>query len=193
MRQKNKTRMMIVASLALLLTLAGSLAYYVSTETAHNFISTGGVGVTIYELADPNNNGELVPFADITNVIPGDTYSKIPYVENNDTEPVWVRATIALKAKLKSGEIVEIPDYEDFVTLNDLDENWSRTTDAYYYYNSALTAGEKTTPFFRSVTFSPKISDRYQDAEFTLTVTAEATQVANNGDSAKNANWTSED
>ena len=187
MRSNNKIRIMTFTSMTLILiTIFGTAAYFIAVETAHNVISTSGVGIALYDLSDPD--GELVPFSKLTNVYPGETYSKIPYVENNEVNPVWVRASVELRAELKTGETVIIPEYGELVVLNEIGSNW-RENDKMYYYEPVLYPGEKTTPFFTSVKFKEEIPDSFQDAKFILTVKAEATQTANNGDSALTANW----
>jgi len=167
---------------------SGSVAYFVVTNTAHNVISTSkAVNIELYELAGPEGTK---PFSDLMNVKPGETYSKIPYVENIGLEPVWVRTKIILLKTDGDNTETTINDFAPLLTLENLDENWQKGEDGFYYYNSPLSGGEKTEPFFESVKFADAIDEEYSLATYTLTVSAEATQVANNGTSPLNASWT---
>ena len=186
MRLKHQTRLSLLLLATFLLVAGGSVAYFVTTETAHSVVSTSGVAIELYELAGPE---ESIPFSDLENVLPGVTYSKIPYVENVDTEPVWVRAKITLKKTVDGTETV-IDDYASMMELGGIGANWAYKEDGFYYYSSALNSGEATEPIFQTVIFTDDMASEYQDAVYSLTVTAEATQVANNGTSAENANWT---
>ena len=57
--------------------------------------------------------------------------------------------------------------------------------DGWWYYNEPLDNGEITDPIFEQVSFSAeKLGNKYEGATLTITVTASAVQVANNGDSA---------
>ena len=189
LQKKNLTRVGIVLGAALLIAAWGSVAYFVASETAHNVISTSGVGIGLYEFADPDGTGDLVPFEDLTNVMPGTTFSKIPYIENNETEPVWVRASISMKVRFEDGTEKKINNPGLFVELGEIGDGWTNGGDGYYYYEQALGAGEATTPYFKKVTFLAAVPSEYKNAKFSLTVKAEGTQVANNGSSAKTAGW----
>ena len=187
MRSKNFTRLSLLLLAVFLLAAGGSVAYFVTSETAHNVVSTSGVSIALYELAGP---AEIQPFHDLENITPGTTYSKIPYIENTDTEPVWVRAKITLKQTTGDGTETPLTDYASFMEFGDLGTNWTLHTDGFFYYASALAGGAQTEPLFKTVKFADTIGDEYQLATYSLTVTAEATQVAHNGTSGLDASWT---
>lgn len=186
MRQKISAKALIVFGMVLFLTMGGTVAYFATSETAHNIVATSGVKIELYELDGPAGSK---PFHDLENIAAGETYSKIPYVENIDLEPVWVRAKVLLK-KVDNGSEALIEDYSALMTIQDLGANWIANTDGYYYYNSSLSSGEQTEPIFESVKFADSIGDEYQDATYSLTVATEATQVKNNGTSGLDASWT---
>ncbi len=189
MHRRVQTRIGVVAGVLALLAVSGSVAYFVATGTAQNIISTGGVGIQLYELADPEGDGNTTPFLGLVNVMPGMTYSKILYVENTDTGEVWVRMKVSLAAELETGAEVIVPNYNEYILLGGIGGNWSLGTDGYYYYGSMLSSGEATEPLFSNVTFSAMLPNEYQGAKFKLMVAAEATQAKNNGSSAKNASF----
>ncbi|MBR3319708.1 hypothetical protein IKG20_00135 [Candidatus Saccharibacteria bacterium] len=192
MRLKRLSRISPLLLIVFLLAVSGSVAYYVTTETAHNVVSMSGVDIELYELADPSGNeSTLTPFTNLEKVLPGTTYSKIPYIENVDTQPVWVRAKLTLSKTLADDSEVIIEDGASVMELGGIGENWTRGEDGFYYYGPALEGGKSTEPIFRTVKFTDEIADEHQDAVyFTLKVDADATQYVNNGTTAKDANWT---
>ncbi len=185
MRRENQIRLLIALGLTLLLAISGTVAYFTASETAHNIVSTQGVNIEIYEYASPDGSK---PFSELSNIATDVTYSKIPYVENIDIEPVWVRSKIILKRKIGDVETI-IDDYFSLMEIGEKGENWTLADDGFYYYNSALSGGEKTEPLFKTVQFKDGLDNIYMDALFSLTVSAEATQSVNNGTSALNATW----
>lgn len=184
MRLKNQTRVGVVAVLVLMLTIWGSLAYYVANETAHNVISTGGVDVELVEFAT-NENGEVVPFNNLENLLPGETVSKIPQVKNLGQAPAYVRAKVNLTATLADGAVVEVPD--GLIEANYNNEKWVMDEDGYFYYDEILDGAAITEKLFDTVTIAPELSNIYKDATFTMIVATEAVQAANNGTSALTA------
>ncbi|MBR2725766.1 hypothetical protein IKE87_00640 [Candidatus Saccharibacteria bacterium] len=187
MRPKTKTRIGVVVSLALLLTIWGTVAYYVAIETAHNAISTGGVDIALFELTDEyDEEGNPKYFTDIGNARPGETYSKIPYVENLDTGSAWVRSVLKVTVTTADGVVHEIDDWSSLINIDFDDENWT-LNGGYYYYRAALAAGAKTEPMFRSVTIREDWPAEYLNSTLTLKIDTEAVQSANNGSSATEA------
>ncbi|MBR3204270.1 hypothetical protein IKF81_01140 [Candidatus Saccharibacteria bacterium] len=190
MRLKQQTQTLILLGTILFLAVSGTVAYFVTTEIAHNIVSTKGVDIELYELVDPEGDGSSpAPFNDLEKIIPGITYSKIPYVENIDTEPVWTRAKLTLKRKIDDIEII-IDDPTSLIELGEMSEKWTLKEDGFYYYDSSLNGGKSTEPLFKTVKFKDGLDDEYNNATFTLTIDAEATQVANNGTTPTEANWT---
>lgn len=187
MRQTSRTRLLIILGAISLLTLSGTVAYFVTSETAHNVVSMSGVSILLNEFAGPEGSR---PFHDLENIAGGETYSKIPYVENNGPEPVWIRAKVSLKKTEGDGSDSTLSDFSSLMTLQELGENWFLSSDGFYYYSSALQGGESTEPFFKSVKFADSIDEDFNLATYTLTVSAEATQVKHNGTSALDAAWT---
>lgn len=187
MRPKTKARIAVGMSLALLLTIWGSIAYYVTIETAHNVISTGGISISLFELTDElDENGDPKYFSDIDNAMPGESYSKIPYVENLDTGTAWIRGALKVTVTTADGVTHEIDDWSSILSINIDEVNWTLNGE-YYYYRTALAAGEKTEPMFRSVTIREDLPAEYLNSKIALKIDVEAVQSANNGSSAVEA------
>ncbi|MBR3256937.1 hypothetical protein IKG02_01450 [Candidatus Saccharibacteria bacterium] len=189
MRHRTKINSLIVLGSLLLLATSGSVAYFVATNTAKNIVSTAkNVNIELYELAGPS---EIQPLNDIENVIPGVTYSKIPYAENAGVKPVWLRAKLILK-RTQNGEETTLPDPTSLLELGGLGENWTLSSNGFYYYTPSLSSGESSEPIFKTVKLKEDMDEIYADATFSFTVKIEATQVKNNGSSALEASWTAE-
>ena len=194
MRLKRKSQIGIALVATIIAISAGTVAYFATSEKTHNVISTGGVKVALYELSDPSGSGsteDLVPFKDIENIIPGELYSKIPFVKNEDTEPAWIRAHLSLTKTSPDGTVTPVPDLSSIIELIDLSSNWTYLND-YYYYTPALAATELTDPLFKGIKFKENI-DVAAGTVYALSIFADATQTANNGDSALTATGWPED
>lgn len=187
MRQKLSLKTSILLLALVLLAAGGSVAYFVTSETAHDTVSMSGVSILLNEFAGPEGSE---PFHDLENIVAGAVYSKIPYVENNGPEPVWVRAKVTLKQIATGGTATTISDYSPLMELQELGGNWTLSSDGFYYYNSALQSGEQTEPIFKTVKFADNLSDDFKNSTYSLTVAAEATQVVHNGTNALDASWT---
>ena len=84
-----KRRIILLCTVALLLSLvsAGTYAYYTQTATATNVITSGGVDVVLHETT---GEGIAYPSEPVT-IMPGDVVSKIVTVENTGNHPAYLR------------------------------------------------------------------------------------------------------
>lgn len=169
--------LLICFSFILATTVGWTAAYYTFSERAHNVIATNGVKIELVETA-LDANGREIPFADITNAVPGVSYSKLPKIKNLDTGEIWARIKMTQSAASQDGTEVDLPSR----ALNiDLDlENWV-FNNGYYYYKTPLGVGEATTPLFTKVVIDPGMGNEYGDTKVSISLRAEAVQLANNG------------
>jgi len=213
LKERNENMKRKIALLALLAVFAaiaasGTIAYFTSETHAHNVITSGGIDIELFEWKErpSDNNPEGVPFENLNGVMPSQTVNKIVEVKNTGANDAYVRIflqkAIAQKPSGIIGAIGEIfnppvcPPLtiqvgNETVEVIQLDINttdWQyNEDDCYYYYNSKLKPGEVTTPLFNTVTLAPQMGNEYQNTEIYIDVTAEATQVANNGANALEA------
>ena len=160
--------------------IGGTSAFFVTSDRAHNVITTSGVAIELIEDTNQTGvDGRPIPFTNIEDAHPGDSYSKIPQVKNVDEGEVWVRIKVSRGAKLDNGDEIAISD--NSISANYNTRNWLNGGDGYYYYYRALKAGETTEPLFTEVTLANELSNTYNGATFSLDLQAEAVQVANNG------------
>lgn len=160
--------------------IGGTSAFFVTSDRAHNIITTDGVSIDLIENTDRVGvDGRPIPFTNIDNAMPGDTYSKIPQVKNTDHGEVWVRIRVTNSAKKADGTTVALPG--DTIAADYNTQNWLNGGDGYYYYYRALGAGETTEPLFTKVTLSKNMAAEYASSLFSVDITAEGVQTANNG------------
>lgn len=185
---KQKLPLIIGLCLIAIAMVGGTSAYFATVERAHNVITTTGVAVEIIETAI-DDAGHVVPFQNIVNALPGQSYSKRPQVKNIDTGSAWVRMRVETSAT-KDGDTIPIPD--GVLTVDYDTTAWIKSGD-YYYYHTQLETDRLTEPLFTTATIASDIPKEYENSTFNLTVTVEAVQVANNGNSAFEATgWTEE-
>lgn len=189
MKKKIISFALVISVLAMLAT--GTAAYFTAEGTATNVFTTGKIDVDVVEttLID----GEEADYEKILDkdgklaVMPSVTVSKIVKVE---AQPECADAYI----RVKVDKAIDMADDASNPNL-DLIEirfnagetgDWTEK-DGWYYYKGTIKAGEKTEMLFDTVTFSKDMGNEYQNATATINITAQAVQVAHNGDSALTA------
>ena len=158
--------------LAGFLCLASGVAYGTFTDTVSvlNHIETGDVDISLaeYSLKD----GEEVPYQDPKVVLPGETISKIPKIQNR-AAAAWVRASVNVRPK---GEEPSPLDLDD-VQVTGIPEEWVKRGD-YYYYTRPIKAKESVT-LFREVLIPAAWSETVSGKAFMVEIRADAIQEAN--------------
>ena len=183
-----------IISIALLLisTVVCSYAYFVETTfSGGNTITAGRSDVTVYDITDPSQLPDPSN-PDVMSILPDAEVSKIVYVTNSGTTPVYVRAKITERITLDE----RYADHQNEVDLSlvsyDIDyANWTEL-DGYYYFNAPVNAGESTTNLISQVIFSEQMGNIYKDSLIYVTVLLEVVQSNGNGATVFDAvGWTS--
>lgn len=151
----------------------GTYANYVVSSKATNIITTNEVKIELIEKTC-TEDGIIEEFDTemIHTVYPGDSFSKIPYVENTGTEPCYVRIHIDTE-------------YHEYLVF-DINENWIKEEtsenagNGWYRYNKILEVGETTEPIFTTVTFSPSMGNEFIGEKITVELKADAVQSEHN-------------
>lgn len=180
------------ALIAVCLSLAayGTAAYFTAVGAAENTITAGNINIALLETTVPEGSGDPVPFEDLSGVMPGDNASKIVQVKNTGSHPAYIRIHLDTTIRLEDGAEGE-PD-ATLIRMNINTKAWTEK-DGYYYYNSALQAGETTEPLFTKVSFSSQMNNLYQNSQAVITARAAAVQSENNGATALEAvGWPAE-
>lgn len=175
---KRRIWMSAVVAIGFSILAYGTSAYFTAEEKAHNVITTGNVDIDLIEKADPDGDGVLEDFKDVTGVTPGTDVSKIVTVKNTGGQPAWVRIKLIKTITLENGETKDLD--ASLVSYDVNTTNWTEKN-GYYYYNVELAPGAETEPLFTKVAFSGKMENLYQNSQTVIDVQAQATQVANNG------------
>ena len=178
-----KKKIIYIAAIIICLSIVtgGTYAYYTTSDTARNVITSGGVEVTVVE--QQLVNGELQPYPNQPiQVMPAETVSKIVSVKSTE-QAAWVRMNYTLTVYDADGKVMDIlPDELAKVIIIEYDTaNWTYA-DGWWYYNDPVKNGEMTKPLFEEVEFSgPYMDNKYQLCTVVIDVIAQAVQQANNG------------
>ena len=190
---KKKIAIGAVLVLCLSMLIYSTIAYFNTADTARNVITAGDIKIELQETAI--RDGEEILFEQSQerfDVMPGQDVSKIVRVKNTGSNPAYIRVevqkAIALAADAQGDVDLEL------VSLDFDSEKWTLRNDCYYYYNEPLAPGETTAALFRNVKFDTGMGNMYQGSTATIKVSAQATQVKNNGDNALDAKgWPADD
>ena len=188
MKKKLTTIALIIICLALVS--GGTLAYYTSSSTARNVITSGGIKVEIVEQQIVNGKPESYPDDEAIMIMPGTSVSKIVSVQSLQ-QPAWIRMSYTLTVKDANKNTMELSAEQlaAIISINTDSTSWT-LKDGWYYYNAALGGGEISKPLFTTVSFSgPNMGNEYQKATLYIDVKAEAIQQANNGSTAAEVYW----
>ena len=178
-----KKRILYIAAIIICLSLitGGTYAYYTTSDTARNVITSGGVEVAVVEQQLVNGTLQPYPSQPIP-VMPATTVSKIVSVQSTE-QAAWVRMNYTLTVYDADGKKMDIPADElaKVIVITPDATNWT-LKDGWWYYNTAVKGGETTKPLFEKVEFSgPHMDNKYQLCTVVIDVTAQAVQQANNG------------
>lgn len=177
---------------------AGTLAYFNAEDTAHNVITSGGVGIQLIEKTKSGDTLVDFPEDGLSGILPGTSASKIVSVENTGSADAWIRVKVEMTITGSDGEALplEIGGADSVIPVITFTpgESWTLGEDGYYYYNAAVASGKSTETLFEEVYFAAQMGNEYQNCTANLVVTAQAVQTANNGNSALTAaGWPAED
>lgn len=183
---KKKIFSLSVVVICLCLAVGSTVAYFNADDTAHNIITTGGVGISIVEKTKGVDGTEIdFPVTGINGVMPGSTISKIVSVSNTGESEAWLRVSVDTGFVAADGTVLpmELELYGGTIPAltYTVEDNWLLGDDGYYYYTQPVPAGESTGVLFREVMFSPQMTNEYQNCTVSINISAQAVQTANNG------------
>lgn len=191
---KSRIALIALAVCCIALLSAGTAAYFTIQATAYNVITTGVLDITLHEKttdgATPDTPLDQLPdWQDRGGVMPGVAVSKIAYVENTGNQPAYVRMKFEKHVAAADGGELSAD-----ALLLELDlTDWLAQEDGWYYYGKPLPAGQSTRSLLNSVYFDAQTGNEYQNATATVTVSVQAVQVANNGETVlAAAGWPAE-
>ena len=178
---KKKVLYIAIVVICLALITGGTYAYFTTSDTARNVITSGGIEVKVVEQQLVNGTLQPYPSQPIP-VMPATTVSKIVSVQSTK-QAAWVRMNYTLTVYDADGKKMDIPADElaKVIVIASDTANWT-LKDGWWYYNTAVKGGETTKPLFEEVEFSgPHMDNKYHLCTVVIDVTAQAVQQANNG------------
>ena len=178
-----KKKILYIAAIVICLSLitGGTYAYFTTSDTARNVITSGGVGIQIVEQQMVNGTAQPYPNQPIP-VLPATEVSKIVSVQSLE-QIAWIRANYTVTVYDAEGEEMDIPDEElkRVIIIKNSSTNWTEK-DGWWYYDTAIGSNGITAPLIEKVEFSgPNMDNKYQLCTMIIEVNADAVQKANNG------------
>lgn len=178
-----KKKILVLAVLVICLAIAatGTLAYFTTTGTARNVITSGKIKIAVVEQMLDGDNLVDFPEEGLTGIMPGSTVSKIVRVKNDNGQDAWVR--VLLDVTITASDDTELPtelSNDEDVIMFEIGSDWA-AKDGYFYYTKPITNNELTTPLFETLTFNTKMGNEYQNCTANVVVYVEAVQKDNNG------------
>lgn len=143
----------------------------------------GPVNIGIVEMVYDGSGGYKY-WEDITDAMPGMTYSAIPQVRNDGTITVPVTMCLTESGKDEEGNDIELDPRTFQIDIND--DDWTKISGedsggavaspilVCYKHNTELAPGELTEPLFHEVYLSEELGNEHQNATFTLHLDAYA-------------------
>lgn len=201
-----KKKILALAAIAICASVAatGTLAYFTSSDEAHNVITSGGVDIELIEKTDPGNGAALAPFPEegLSGIMPGGSASKIVSVRNMGESDAWVRVWVNT-AISEPGDPITNPTIKclpleidvngemvPVITYDINEKEWFVGEDGYYYYKNPVpmkktwddgtSSFAETVPLFEEVSFAKEMGNEYQNCKVMIDVFAEAIQSDNN-------------
>lgn len=178
---------------------AGTLAYFVDEDTAHNVVTTGGVNIEVIEQMKDGDTLVDFPQEGISDVMPGTSVSKIVQVKNTGKADAWIRVHVSMSIKSVDGSDLplELENGTPAMTFKVMD-GWVAGEDGYFYYKTPVAPEKLTDALFEEVLFDGAIGNEYQNCTANLVVGAQAVQSANNvipdgGDVTDIVGWPAEE
>ena len=182
--KKRKILVCAVIISCLSLSAYGTIAYFTADAVASNVITSGNIKIDLKETAIPEEGGSPVPFENRIGVMPGTAVSKIVQVENIGSQPAYIRVGVDKEIFLAE-ENTEEPDLS--LVSWDVNSDFWEEKDGFYYYKEVLETGQTSEPLFTEVVFDETMGNMYQNSKAEITVLAQATQVAHNGNNVMEA------
>lgn len=154
--KKTTKKLLLALSLAAVLSVGGTLAYFTDTDETSNMTTIGHVDGSLEERTNEKNveqteNG--ITYLD--KIVPGDVISKEPYIVlDGESQSAYARVAITVELENKEKLTDEQKKNISFINKNlellkdNLDINnaggWYKGNDGYYYYNQILYPDENS-------------------------------------------------
>lgn len=164
----------------------GTIAYFTDRGSSTSLITAGNIDIKLIQQQKFGDQTYNVPFDNVTDLLPGESVSCVVSVENCGGNTAYIRVDVELVIKITDGfSIATAPTNPVIVDFNE--EDWTKHSDGYYYYNEPVEPGMATKPLFTTIAFTTGMDNTFENSTANLRVLAYATQVANNGENVFDA------
>ena len=154
--------------LTAILSAAVAFASFSDRLAVVNHISVGDISISISEYAS-KGKGE-VKYTQPSEVVPGQTISKIPRIKNNAL-PCWIRARITYAGE--NGKLECLKDEN----IGGISGEWVKRGE-YYYYTKVLKKQEST-DLFQNISIPDTWTEEHAKQKIAVDIQADAIQAAN--------------
>ena len=167
----NKRKILLLASILVMVAIlgvGGTLAYFTADDTATNTITVGNVKIDLEEPSWNEENAE--------DSYPGQVLPKDPEVENVGKNPCFIRIeATGWDSLIDAGLSEEKIKYSTAGEVDTLGEGWVEF-DGYFYYMTAVEAGDKTTALFDEIVIPTDVVNDGSGDGYDIVITAHAVQ-----------------
>jgi predicted ribosomally synthesized peptide with SipW-like signal peptide len=182
MNKKSLITMLVALCLVGAVGVGATLAYFTDQDSKNNTVVMGAVDITLNE--DTNGRmgtegtwNEDETGLEFTNVVPGETVSKIVSVEvAEESQECYIRVKAefnwfngeALAEELPNVDVAEISDYKT--------DKWFYNSDDQYFYYKGVCDAAQTYYLFDSITIPAEWDNAVANQGFNINLVAEAIQ-----------------
>ena len=149
----------------------GTWALFTAIGTATNVVTVGDVSIRLVEDFD-----EL----GAQGIVPGESIRKKVYVENDGSNPAWVRVRLDVAASSAGGEALETGPVGLRFSEQAGAGAWVDGGDGWLYLVQPLDGGMASPPLIDAVSLDGSAGKDYAGAKVTVSVRAQAVQSQNN-------------
>ena len=172
--------------------IGGTAAFTTAALQTHNVITAGSAQIILADKYQLDGAWVDWPATGIDGALPGQTVSKLVYVQNTGSVPVWVRIAATPTVSVATSPVPDPELYMNYVYVageTRLDSyntaDWTRGADGAYYCNAPLPPGDSTPPLFTGVYLNPDtLDERFRGGRVEVALQAQAAQSENNPGSA---------
>ncbi len=177
---KYKRLLLFLSACAIFMASVGGMTYAFLSYSgrARNVITTGKIDISIVE--QQLSGGQYVPYPDKpVEIMPSSVVSKVVSVRCNEEE-AYVRMKYSILFRDEHGRELPLDPSVIQIVPSGVNNGWVDGGDGWYYYGSAMSAGDVTDPLFDQVICSADTGNDYQNSTMIIRIHAQSVQAKNN-------------
>lgn len=163
---KYKWLLVLISTFFLILAIGGIVFSYAALTAKDQVRNDLQVSVLSGKVTE-----NFVPPTEDNPIGSGDSYKKEVSVKNDANTPFFVRVLVIPEIISSEGIMLESNIGKEIII--DLDGNWLRGEDGFYYYLKKVEPNKSTSNIFTNITLSPSLDSVYADASMTISIKSE--------------------